>query len=103
MATLVETSIASYLTATLWAESGKIVRLGDLNLCVGVSRAAKAKSSANRVCFLQHSEDLAPHGLRGVGVGVANKIHAMLSATQENVNAVICLEESDLSFFVAPH
>jgi hypothetical protein len=67
-----------------------------------MSRATKAQGLAHRVRRLQHPKDFGPHGYIGVSVGVANEVHAVLSTTKENVDAVRCLEKPNPFFLVAP-
>ncbi|KAL8734447.1 MAG: hypothetical protein Q9181_003185 [Wetmoreana brouardii] len=101
VAAVIKTSIASQLAASFRAESDKVLWLTNLKFSVGVPRATQAESCADRFSGLQHSKYLNPHWLRRVGLGVADQIHPVLSAAEENINPVGCPEEPDLLLFVA--
>ena len=68
-----------------------------------MSGTAKTKGLTDGLCLLQHTKNVSPHALGGVGIGVANEVHTMLSSTEKDVNTVVRLEKSDLSCFVAAH
>ena len=47
--------------------------------------------------------DRGPYFLAEVSIGVADKVRAMLSATEKNIDAIICLQKSNLFLFVTPN
>lgn len=100
MAAISKTSIANKLTSTFWTKSSKVIGLGYQDLCADVPGTAKLKSLAYRVYCLEHTVDGGPHVLAKVGIGVTDKVQAMLSTTEKNIDAIIRLQESDLFLFV---
>jgi hypothetical protein len=68
-----------------------------------MTRAAKLDCITNRVLSSQHFDDLLPHSHVGVSFRVSNQVHAMLSSTEKNVDAVRSLEESNFLVVVAAH
>ena len=66
-----------------------------------MSRAAKAKHFAKGVRSLQHVLDLCPHRYVGIGVGVPNQIHPVLSTAKKDIDAINCSQKSNLSLLVA--
>jgi hypothetical protein len=89
--------------STLGAEAHEVIRLADLENLVWMTRAAKLDCITNRVLSSQHFDDLLPHSHVGVSFRVSNKVHAILSSTEKNVDAVRGLEKSDFLLVVAAH
>ena len=67
-----------------------------------MSGAAEAKRRPNEILRPQIANNILPHWHIGVGVGISNQIHAMLSSAQEDIDAVGCFEKPDFPAFVTP-
>jgi hypothetical protein len=88
---------------TFGAEAHEVIRLADMKNFVWMTRAAKLDCIINRVLSSQYLDDLLPHSHVGVSFRVSNQVHAMLSSTEKNVDAVRSLEESNFLVVVAAH
>ena len=86
--TVREAPEASLPASAFRTKPGKIIRLGHLDEGVFMSRAAKAQGVADGIRGPEHIDDLLPHTYVRIGIRVANKIHAMLSTTKENINSI---------------
>ena len=94
----IQAPVASKPAPSFGAVCCELLRLRDLNLGLGVTRAAKSEGRADGILEAQHAE----HGGNvGVGVRIADEIHAVLGAAEEDVDAILRPQEADTVSVVA--
>lgn len=97
----IQAPVASEPAPSFGAVCRKLLRLRDLNLGLGVTRAAKSEGRADGILEAQHAEHGGPHGNVGVGVRIADEVHAVLGAAEEDVDAILRPQEADTVSIVA--
>jgi hypothetical protein len=68
-----------------------------------MSRAAQCQILAKITIMAENLDDIRPHIDVCHGVRVANDVHAVLCARQQNVDAISCAEETRLVVSIRSH
>ena len=88
----IQAPVASKPAPSFGAIYCELLRLRDLNLGLGVTRAAKSEGRADGILEAQHAE----HGGNiGIGIRIADKIYAVLGAAEEDVDTILRPQEAD--------
>jgi hypothetical protein len=97
-------TIGAWLPAsTFRAEFCEIARFSNVHDRLRMARATQPQRRTNGITCTQHTDHLLPHSDGRVGVSVTDEIHAVLGSTEEHVDAIRYLEESDVPFRIAAH